>query len=54
MPKELKKKLKIEIGEKQTDDSLSFYPAPVVCEKYTGPEKTEKRAKEFKVRRAVY
>jgi len=54
MPKELKKKLKIEIGEKPTDEALSFYPAPVVCTKYTGPEAQIKRAKEFKTVRAAY
>lgn len=54
MPKALQKKLKIEIGEKPTDDSLSFYPAPITCSKYTGPEAQIKRAKEFKTVRTAY
>ena len=43
MPSSLKKKLKIQIGgEKPMDESVSWYPEPINCSKYTSPEAAKK------------
>lgn len=48
MPKALQKTLGVQIGGEKPagankdDDSISFYPAPIACTKYTSPEAAKK------------